>query len=158
MGSKRLAAAITAAAAILSGPCYAAAAQMDPCSMLTSAQVGAVLGTQVAEGKHLASLVCEWAESRQGGQKKVSVTLLTDRGFAAAKTQVGGPITKTPASGIGDDAIFGTTGKVATTLAVKKGDVMFVVRVQGFPIDQPQAVNDVQAKEKSLALQIVSKL
>ena len=158
MGSKRLAAAITAAAAILSGPCYAAAAQMDPCSMLTSAQVGAALGTQVGDGKHLASLVCEWAESRQGGQKKVSVTLLTDRGFAAAKTQVGGPITKTPASGIGDEAIFGTTGKVATTLAVKKGGVMFVVRVQGFPIDQPQAVNDVQAKEKALALQIVSKL
>ena len=157
MRSKHLTAAVTAAAALLSAPCYAAA-ERDPCSMLTSAQIGAVLGTQVGEGKHLASPVCEWTDSSPGSRKKVDVTLLTERGFEAAKTPVGGPITKTPASGIGDDAVFGTTGKVATTLAVKKGGVMFVVRVQGLPIDQPQAINDVQAKEKALALQIVSKL
>ena len=157
MGGKYLTAAIIAASAVLSIPCYAAAAEKDPCSMLTSAQVGAVLGTQVGEGKHLASTVCEWAGP--GNQKKVDLTLLTERGFEAAKTPVpGGLITKTPVSGIGDDAVFGTTGKVAAAFAVKKGGVMFSVRVQGLPLDQPQAVSDVQAKEKSLALQVISKL
>jgi len=157
MDLKHLTAAIIAtAAAVLATPGYAAA-ERDPCSMLTPAQVGAVLGTQVGEGKHLASTVCEWAGP--GNQKKVDLTLLTERGFEAAKTPVGGGlITKTPVSGIGDDAVFGTTGKVAATFAVKKGGVMFSVRVQGFPIDQPQAVSDVQAKEKALAVQIVSKL
>ena len=135
-----------------------AAVQVDPCSLLTSAQVGAALGTQVGDGKHLASTVCEWAESQPGGRKKLDVTLLTERGFAAAKTPVGGIITKTPVSGVGDDAVFGTTGKVSAGMSVKKGGIMFTVRVLGVPLDQPQAVNDVQAKEKALALQIVSKL
>jgi hypothetical protein len=157
MGWKHLPRAIIAASAVCAASSHAAT-QMDPCSLLTSAQVDDVLGTQVGPGKHLASLVCEWTESRPGSQKKATVTLLTERGFAAAKTQIGGSITKTPASGIGDEAIFGVTGKVATTLAVKKGAVMFVVRVQGFPLDQPQAINDVQAKEKALALQIISKV
>jgi hypothetical protein len=135
-----------------------AAAQGDPCSLLTSAQVGAALGTQVGDGKHLASTVCEWTESQPGGRKKLDVTLLTESGFAAAKTPIGGIIMKTPVSGVGDDAVFTTTGKVSAGLSVKKGGTMFTVRVLGVPLDQPQAVNDVQAKEKALALQIVSKL
>jgi hypothetical protein len=86
------------------------------------------------------------------------VTLLTERGFAAAKTPVGGIITKTPVNGVGDDAVFGVTGKVSAGLSVKKGGTIFTVRVVGVPLDRPQPVNDVQAKEKALALQIISKL
>lgn len=156
MNAKCLAAAVITAA--VNWSFSVAAAQVDPCSLLTPAQVGAALGTQVGDGKHLASTVCEWAESQSGGRKKLDVTLLTERGFAAAKTPVGGVITKTPVSGVGDEAVFGTTGKVSAGLSVKKGGTMFTVRVLGVPLDQPQAANDVQAKEKALAVQIVSKL
>ena len=63
-----------------------------------------------------------------------------------------GNITKTPVSGIGDDAVYGTTKGVATVLTVKKGDQVFVVRVIGFSEDETKA------KEKTLALDVLSKL
>lgn len=83
---------------------------------------------------------------------------MTEQGFAASKTPVGNGITKVPGSGIGDEAVFGTTPKFATTLAVKKGELFFIVHVFGFPLDQPKAIDEVQAKERTLALQILSKL
>jgi hypothetical protein len=133
----------------------------DPCSLLTQSQVSAVLDVQVGEGRRVAPTLCEWAipgEAPSIRQKKVTVTLESERGFAAAKMPVGHGTTKVPASGIGDDAVFGTTPKYATTLTVKKGDLYFVVHVWGFPLDQSKAVDEVQAKEKTLALQILSKL
>ncbi len=138
-----------------------AATTMDPCSLLTPAQVSTALGAMVGPAKHLATTVCVWDvpnEPPGSNLKRVTVTLLTERGFEAAKTPVGGTITKVPVSGIGDEAVFGTTGKLAAVLSVKKGPAAFAVRVQGFPLDQPQGVADVQAKEKSLASQIVSRL
>jgi hypothetical protein len=122
--------------------------------------VSAVLGATAGQGRHIATRLCEWDVPGASGlnQKKVTVTLDTAQGFANAKTPVGGPITKVPANGIGDEAVFGTTGKFATTLSVKKGEVFFVVHVFGFPLDQPKALDEVQAKEKTLALEILSNL
>jgi hypothetical protein len=54
-------------------------------------------------------------------------------------------------AGIGDDAVYGTAAGHGT-LSVKKGNSVFVVHVYGFPLDQ------IEAKEKSLALEILSKL
>jgi hypothetical protein len=147
--------------AYTSRPAYGAPPS-DPCSLLTQSQVSTVLGVQVVEGRRVAPKLCEWArpgESPSLSQKKVTVTLLeSEQGFAYAKMPVGHGITKVPASGIGDDAVFGTTPKYATTLTVKKGDFFFVVHVFGFPLDQVKAIEQVQAKEKTLALQILSKL
>jgi len=136
------------------------AAPINPCSLLTPAQVSAVLGVNVAEGQHPASTLCEWSAPGQSGPgtKRVTVTIQDPRAFEYAKMQVGGGITKTPASGIGDDAVYGTTPKVAAVLTVKKGDVVFVVRVYGFPIDPGKPLDEIQAKEKTLALEILSKL
>jgi hypothetical protein len=92
------------------------------------------------------------------GSKKVTVTIQDPRAFEHAKMPVGGGITKTPASGIGDDAVYGTTPKFAALLTVKKGDVVFVVRVYGFPIDSGKPLDEIQAKEKTLALEILSRL
>jgi hypothetical protein len=133
----------------------------DPCSLLTQSQVSTVLGVQVGEGRRVAPKLCEWAipgESPSLSQKKVTVTLVSEQGFAAAKMPVGSGITKVPATGIGDDAVFGTTPKFATTLTIKKGDFYFVVHVFGFSLDQPKAIDEVQAKEKTLALLILPKL
>jgi hypothetical protein len=142
------------------------AAPSDPCSLLTKSQVSAVLGVQV-ESRLVAPTLCEWAipgEPPSIRQKKVTVSILTpggERRFAAAKMPIGAAggrgITKTPASGIGDDAVFGIYPPVSG-LTVKKGDFFFAINVYGFPLDKPEAIDQVQAKEKTLALQVLSKL
>jgi hypothetical protein len=136
------------------------AAPPNPCSLLSPAQVSAVLGVNVGEGQHPANTLCEWSVPGQSGPgtKRVTVTIQDSRAFEYAKMPVGGGITKTPASGVGDDAVYGTTPKFATVLTVKKGDVVFVVRVYGFPIDPGKPLDEVQAREKTLALEILSKL
>jgi len=130
-------------------------APTDPCSLLTPAQVGAALGVTVGAGKALAPTLCEWKPEGQSGPKtpKLDVTIQTPRAFEAAKTQVGGGITKTPVSGVGDEAVSGTTPKFATVLTVKKGDFVFVVHV--FPFSDG---DEMKAKEKALALQVLAKI
>ena len=151
---------ITLGALLLAGAPSAFAAPPSPCTLLTAAQVSAVLGVNVGEGQPRLSTLCEWSEPGKPtpGSKKVTLTLQNPQAFAYAKMQVGGGITKTPVSGIGDEAIYGTTTNLAAVLTVKKGDVVFVVRVYGFPIDPGKPLEEVQAKEKTLALEIVSKL
>ena len=134
-------------------PMYGA---VDPCSLLTPAQVSAVLGVNVGPGKSLVSTICGWAAPNQTpgvAVKKVTITIQKPQAFAYAKMPVNSKaITKTPVSGIGDDAVFGTTSGKFATLTVKKGDVVFGVHVDGFPLDQ------IEEKEKTLAKEIVTKL
>lgn len=137
-----------------SRPAYAAP-PVDPCSLLTPSQVGDVLGVSVGPGQKVAAKLCQWAAPGQttGPKlKKVLVTLQDERAFTYAKMPVGHGITKTPVTGIGDDAVYGTTPGVGTTLAVKKGTVAFVVHVTGFTEDETKS------KEKTLALEILPKL
>ena len=130
----------------------------DACSLLTPAQVSAVLGIKVGAGKPLPgnSKLCHWGAPvlmAKGTTKKgVMLTLQDPMAFAYAKMPVGHGITKVPVSGIGDDAVYGTTPGYPTVLTVKKGDVVFVVHVTGFPDDQ------IKAKEKTLALDVLAKL
>src|SRR5262249_1248273 len=134
----------------------AQAALPDPCALLTTAQVSDALGVTVADGTHLATSSCQWTPagvSAAQSKKFITLTVQDKRAFDYAKTPVpSASITKTPVTGIGDDAVFGTTKGFGTVLTVKKGDVTFAVRVQGLPEDQTQA------KEKALALLILHKL
>ena len=127
----------------------------DPCSLLTPAQISAVLGLNIAAGKPLGTKSCDWTAPGQPigiNAKKVTVTLLDEQGFAHAKMPVNFKgITKISVSGIGDDAVYGTAAGLGT-LSVKKGNSAFVVHVYGFPLDQ------IESKEKTLALEILSKL
>jgi hypothetical protein len=127
----------------------------DPCSLLTTEQVSAALGTQVEAGKAVGPKMCQWLVPNQPNSlagKKVAVTLQDMRGFNYAKMPVNDSrITKTPVSGIGDEAVQGTTVGKVTTLSVRKGDSAFTVHVTGFPVEQAQSM------EKSLALQILPK-
>ena len=127
----------------------------DPCSLLTPAQISAVLGLNVAAGKPLGTKSCDWTAPGQPigvNAKKVTVTLLGEQGFAHAKMPVNFKgITKTSVSGFGDDAVYGTAAGLGA-LSVKKGNSAFVVHVYGFPLDQ------IEGKEKTLALEILSKL
>lgn len=71
--------------------------------------------------------------------------------FNTANTPLQG-IAKVPVSGVGDDAILATTAGFGTGLIFRKGSAAFDLRVNGFPLDQ------VEAKEKSLALDVLAKL
>ena len=136
------------------------AAPPDPCSLLTQAQVSAVFGVNVEPAQRIAPKLCQWSAPNQPNSmnaKKVAITLVDARAFGYAKTPITKSVTTTPASGIGDDAVYsslpGVTPGLGTTLTVKKGDSYFAVHLYGFP-GEAKAM----AMEKVLALEIISKL
>ena len=152
----KLAIAITTLAMFIlaSGRAASAAPPPKACSLLTPAQVSAVLGVSVGPGQALSpsdTKLCHWGEA-VGKKKGVMITLQNPLAFTYAKMPAGHGITKVPVSGIGDDAVYGTTPGYPTVLTVKKGDVVFVVHVKGFPDDQ------IKAMEKTLALEVLKKL
>jgi hypothetical protein len=149
---------IACAAAII--PLPPAAPPSDACTLLTQDQVSGVLGIPVDAGHHLvpsSPSLCGWGKEGPTG-KRVVLTIYTQMGsrtpvdrFNTAKTPIQG-VTKTPVSGVGDDAVSVTTPGFGTGLIFRKGDSAFDVRVYGFPLDQ------LQAKEKALALDIITKI
>ena len=140
-----------------------AAPPTDACSMLTSAEVSAVLGVSVGAGQKIvptSTALCGWEVPGDKGldRKRVVLSIYTQMGsrtplqrFETAKTPVQG-ITKEPVSGVGDDAIFATTPGLGSGLIFRKGDAAFDLRVYGFPVDQ------LKAKDKELAQRILAKL
>jgi hypothetical protein len=127
----------------------------DACSLVTTAQVSTALGVTVGTGKGSVPRECEWSQPGAGG-KGVLVEILGPMGsmtpvnrFNTAKMPVP-RIVKTPISGLGDDAVYVETSGAA--LYVKKGDFVFQIRVHGFPLEE------IKAKEKTLALDVMAKL
>ena len=139
---------LAASALLASGSVADGAPPAGPCSLLTAAQVSAALGVAAGEGEALASSLCQWtAPGKNGRAASVDVTISNAQRFAMAKVPVNSPsITKTPVSGIGDEAVFGTTAGVAS-INVKKGDVYFAVTLRGVPMDKAQAVVTTLAKD-----------
>ena len=143
----------------------------DACSLLSPARVSIVLGVAVGAGQPVVpnipglpsptvSKVCGWSQpgSTTPSDKRVVLDIFgpmgslspTDR-FNNGKTPVKG-ITKTPVSGIGDDAYYISTPGIGTGLNVKKGSFVFQIRVYGFSQDQ------IKTMEKTLAQDAVAKL
>ena len=130
-----------------------AAAPVDPCSLLTRAEVSAALGVTVPAPKPPGK-ICRWApaDGRPGGPAVV-LTLQDAKAFEFAKAPAtSANVTKTPASGIGDDAVFNTIGVVTAMLMVKKGDTYFELHVYGFPVDETKT------KETTLAREVVARI
>jgi len=128
----------------------------DACTLLTTAQVSAALGTTVEDGKRVipsSSRVCGWAPpgGPQIDAKKLTLTLMTLQSFENGKRPANG-IEKSPLSGVGDDAIYIVTAGFGAALNVKKGSSAFQLRVGGFKPDQEKAI------EKALALQVLTKM
>ena len=135
----------------------------DACSFLTQTQVSTVLGFSVATGQRLVpsnAMMCGWSGPGTPtiGGKKVVLDIFGPLGkltpvdrFANGKTPAQG-ITKTPVSGVGDDAYYVTTPGLGTGLNVKKGNSAFQIRVYGFPPDQ------IETMEKTLAQDVLAKL
>lgn len=128
----------------------------DACSLLTSAQVGSVLGISVSAGGLLSpnmKKTCGWPPP--GGAvppKRVLVNIANANVFAGAKMGlVGKSEVITPVSGVGDEAFYDVVGRGIAFFA-RKGDFAFSVRVYGFP------PNEIKAKEKALAQDVLAKL
>jgi hypothetical protein len=147
----------------------------DACSLLTQAQVSSVLGVAVGTGQHpsdemhlppsnpaIDRRTCTWHEAGKNGAvaKRVTLTIFGTMGsltpvqrFNNAKIPVRG-ITKTPVTGVGDDALY-MVSQLRVTLHVKKGDAVFEMMVGGFPADQ---LEQVKTMEKTLSQEAVGKL
>jgi hypothetical protein len=143
---------------------HAAQPPHDACSLLTQTQVSGILGVGVNAGVHPAGdvpnsqLNCQWSQSAQGASnpKRVILDIFeavenrspADR-FENAKKEVRG-VTKTPVSGVGDEAFY-SESSVNTILYVKKGSFVFQIIVAGFSTEQ------IKAMEKALAQAVVAK-
>jgi hypothetical protein len=116
---------------------------------LTTAQVSAALGVTASDGKAIGTSLCQWnAPGKNGGSQKVALTIGNAQRFAMAKMPVNSPaITKTPVSGVGDEAVFGTTAGQAASINVKKGNAYFAISLMGVPMDKAQAEAVVLAKD-----------
>jgi hypothetical protein len=146
------------AALWLSGAAAAtpAAGLADACNLLTTAQVSTLLGIAVEPGEHIVpnSLTsCGWMGPGGAsiGSKKMVLSLMSARAFEAGKTPVKG-VTKTLASGIGDEAYYISMPPFGTALSVRKGAAYFQLRIAGFPSGQ------VRSLERQLALRLVDRV
>src|SRR5579864_9751982 len=137
-----------------------AAPPTDACSLLTPAQVSAVLGVPVA-GKALGPKACMWVQTgvKPGSpRRRADVVILImqgyTQGYAVAKMP-NAPTSATHVSGLGDDAYYLAMTSVHqyTELRVKKGTVAFGIRVQRS--GTPFTTDQIKDKEKTLALDVL---
>lgn len=149
--------------ALGSSPATYAAPPTDACSLLTPAQVSAVLGVPAA-GKGLGPKACIWVQTgvKPGSPRgRVQLVILImqgyTQGYAVAKMP-NAPTSATHVSGLGDDAYYlrMTSGSPYSELRVKKGSVAFGILVQrNGTLFTPEQIKD---KEKTLALDVLAKL
>ena len=111
----------------------AASAQVpsDPCAQVTPAEVSAALGETVAAGQKAGTKTCSWSADKPTHQV-VSLMYSPPGDWDRRKTRPMPGVTKTSVSGIGDEAFAETVGNFST-LYVKKGSTIFMVRVYGVP-------------------------
>jgi len=137
---------------LLASLCSAPAAYSEtaPCALLSQDQLKAVVGATAGAGSPIATTGCSWTAP---GPPKVTVTvsLQSEKMFAAVKSSSPPNTTKTAISGVGDEAIF-TGVQGFASLWVKKGAKFLLVRIYGLPVPESQT------KLKTLAANAVSKL
>jgi len=151
---------ITSACCVAALPLMARA-ETDACSLLTPAQVGAVVGGAVSNGTHVTPTfvkTCTWTPSAKSKLGAVTLNLQTAAFYDAGKGQIAmaaaavGKGAEVKPAGIGDDAYYYVTGDQAA-LFVKKGAVSFKVAVYAkLPVEEKEAM------EFKLAREVVAKL
>lgn len=153
MPSKLTFAAISAAlASILALAPAAHAAPSDACALVSPAQVSQLLGVSVGPGDHMVpkgTTLCAFGQPSP--QKHVVLAIITTNMFEHEKHPLQG-IKEEVLTGVGDEAHYMTTPGFGTGLSVRRGSFVFKVRVYGFPLAE------VEAREKTLALEILARL
>lgn len=126
-------------------PLCASVAYADtaPCALLTQDQVKTAVGAAVAAGSPIYNTGCSWT-ANGATRLMVTVSMQSQKMFDGAKKSAAPGMTNTPVSGIGDEAFFvGVQG--FSSLWVRKGSKILLVRVYGLP------VSEAQTKLKALA-------
>jgi hypothetical protein len=128
------------------------------CALLTPDQVTAALGAQVGAGSSFASHVCSWYVT--GTPKGVTLILYPPKKWDVLKKLAASyGASKTSLDGVGDEAVFGVIPNFAATLSVRKGEVVYLVRVEGFAFDKNGTVpRKVEETERALARAVLAKL
>jgi len=116
---------------VASGLRAGAQAPSDPCAQVTSAQVSTALGETVAAGAKAGTKTCSWTADKPK-HEIVSLMYSPPGDWNSRKTRQMPGVTKASVSGVGDEA-FAETAFAYTTLYVKKGSTIFMVRVYGVP-------------------------
>ena len=136
---------------VASGLCVAGAqSPSNPCAQVTAAEVTAALGETVAAGQQAGTKTCSWSASKPTHQI-VSLMYSPPGDWTTRKTRPMPGVTKASVSGLGDEA-FAETAANFTTLYVKKGSTIFMVRVYGVPDTTRQL-----AIEKPIAQAVAAK-
>lgn len=134
------------------------AAPPDACKLLSAAQISAVLGIKVGEGKPASpsnNKLCQWDAPVLAGKDRKGVALALQspsQASANAATPAGHRIVKTPArqsakisvDGFRGDAYYMTMPEVGGIKVPKESSILRI-GVYGFPVDQ------IKTKEKILA-------
>lgn len=132
-----------------SGGGTAIGGSVDPCSLLTQAEVDTAVGQPLGPGKQVATLDdCLWttADFTAG----VDVTVSDWTAIKTAATSTGGA--PSPVPGVGDEALY----KGGGLLYVRKGSVGFLLTINGPHIDS--LPDGGLAQEKVLAAAVLGRL
>ena len=132
-GTARSVSMLLPALVILASGVHTAGAQVpaDPCAQVTSAQVSTALGETVAAGAKAGTKTCSWTANKPK-HEIVSLMYSPPGDWNTRKTRQMPGVTKASVSGVGDEA-FSESAFAYTTLYVKKGSTIFMVRVYGVP-------------------------
>jgi hypothetical protein len=150
---------IGAAVAALSSGSSMLAAAADPCALLSETQVAAALGTSPMTVAKFGSDAthCHWEQPGKNGSTLADAHLLveTARTYDTAKGAMGmsGKLKVVPVGGLGDDAYY-LVGSRDAPLFVKKGNSAFRIAFAAKGV----SLDDIEAKEKALALAVLPKL
>jgi hypothetical protein len=131
----------------------------DACALLTPAQVSTILGVTVGAGHSIGTTGCAWSTpGRQvtSTHPQVSAKVTLDDVTSFSKETALPGVTMTSVSGIGEDAVYATFGRMIpplTMLSVKTAKANLVVELLGVPGQDKQ-----MAMEKSLALGVLARL
>jgi hypothetical protein len=134
-------------------------ADTDACSLLTPAQVSAVIGVPVGAGAHVTPTfvkTCTWQPTGGSDIRAVTVNLQTSAFYDGVKQKVSTAtalgVSMSPAA-VGDDGFVETIGGEMPTLWFKKGTVALKVAVYA-----KRAPDALQALELALAKQAAQAL
>ena len=132
--------------------CWAQAGygETAPCALLTQDQVSTIIGASAGAASPIANTGCSWT-TKGAPRVTLSVSMQSEKMFAAAKSSTPPNTTKSSISGVGDEATF-TGVQNFSSLWVKKGTKFLLVRIYGLP------VSEAQTKLKAAATNAVSKL
>jgi hypothetical protein len=155
-----MAAVLTAGAFSAMAPAVVGAAGLpDACALLSQAEIGAMLGVVVDPGERLMPnepRFCTWREHGKDPLKarNVRLSLLSDREYNIGKTPLP-TVTRTPESGLGDEAYFSKAKGAVFNLSVKKGATCFRVQARSNPAALVKSNTDaIDQKDREIDLAV----